>query len=83
MKELKERVENDKEGQATADLAVLLFETATVRSGFKLQDSADFADRIERMLRLSVNVSPDEPVSFLLFSYALMSILLIFTNPGF
>lgn len=62
VKELKTRVDNDKDDQTTKDLAVLLFETATVRSGYHLKDSADFADRIERMLRLSMDISLDEPV---------------------
>lgn len=49
---------------------MLLFETATLRSGYQLPDTKDFASRIERMLRLSMNVDQDEQASlqpFLLF----------------
>ena len=63
VKELLRRTETNKEDQTTKDLAVVLFETATLRSGYVLKDSALFADRIERMLRLSMDISLDEPVS--------------------
>lgn len=63
IRELKERVETDKDDQTTKDLAEVLFETATLRSGFVLQDTAAFAGRIERMLRLSLDVPLDAAVS--------------------
>jgi heat shock protein beta len=44
------------------DLANVLLDTARLRSGFTLQDSVSFAQRIERMVRASVGVSLDEPV---------------------
>ena len=62
VKELKRRMEADKEDQTSKDLAVVLFETATLRSGYLLQDSAGFAGRIERMLRLSMDISLEEEV---------------------
>nr|WRM33297.1 heat shock protein 90B1 [Eisenia fetida] len=62
VKELKNRVENNKSDQTTKDLAVVLFETATLRSGFALADTAEFAGRVERMLRLSMDISLDEKV---------------------
>jgi heat shock protein beta len=62
IKELKRRVEDAKEDQTTKDLANVLFETATLRSGFSLADTADFAGRVERMLRLSMNVGLDEQI---------------------
>merc|ERR1712080_481931 len=37
-------------------------ETATLRSGYTIKDSLDFASRIERMLRLSMGVDPDAKV---------------------
>ena len=46
--------------QTASDLAVVLFETATLRSGFHLADTKAYGDRIERMLRLGLNVDPDE-----------------------
>jgi len=62
IKELKKRVEDSKEDQTTKDLALVLFETATLRSGFSLPETADFAGRVERMLRLSMNVGLDEKI---------------------
>jgi len=62
VKELKKRVEDDSEDQTTKDLAEVLFETATLRSGYTLGDTASFAGRIERMLRLSMNIDLEEPV---------------------
>ena len=43
----------------------LLLDTARLRSGFTLTDSASFAQRVERMIRTSVGVSVDEPVRLL------------------
>jgi heat shock protein beta len=62
IKELKRRVEDDKDAQTTKDLAMVLLESATLRSGYKLKDTAGFSERIERMLRLSTGVSLDEEV---------------------
>ncbi|XP_078676919.1 endoplasmin-like isoform X2 [Branchiostoma floridae x Branchiostoma belcheri] len=56
VQELKNRVDTDQEDQTTKELAQILYDTATLRSGFMLQDSSNFANRIERMLRLSMNV---------------------------
>merc|ERR1712198_697878 len=60
VKELKRRVDTDKEDQTSKDLANVLFETATLRSGFILPDTLGFAERIERMLRLSMDISLEE-----------------------
>uniref|UniRef100_A0AAQ6ICY4 Histidine kinase/HSP90-like ATPase domain-containing protein n=1 Tax=Anabas testudineus TaxID=64144 RepID=A0AAQ6ICY4_ANATE len=54
--------QNDAEDQTASDLAVVLFETATLRSGYQLADTKAYGDRIERMLRLSMNVPLDEQV---------------------
>lgn len=62
VKELKRRVDSNKDDQTTKDLATVLFETATLRSGYVLPDTAGFSDRIERMLRLSMDISLDEKV---------------------
>jgi len=72
VKELKRRVDDAQDDQTTKDLAFVLYETATLRSGYALPDTADFAGRVERMLRLSMNVGLDEKVnscdSFLLLN---------------
>jgi len=62
MQELNKRVAADAEDGTAKDLARVMFETATLRSGFVVKDSADFASRIERMLRLSMGVDPDAKV---------------------
>lgn len=41
-----------------------MFETATLRSGYSLQDTQGFAERVERMLRLSLDVPLDAKVCF-------------------
>uniref|UniRef100_A0A669CW83 Heat shock protein 90, beta (grp94), member 1 n=1 Tax=Oreochromis niloticus TaxID=8128 RepID=A0A669CW83_ORENI len=55
VKQLLNRVNADAEDQTASDLAVVLFETATLRSGYQLVDTKAYGDRIERMLRLSLN----------------------------
>lgn len=54
--------QEDAEDQTAEDLAMVLFETATLRSGYQLADTKAYGDRIERMLRLSMNVAVDEQV---------------------
>ncbi|KAG7454372.1 hypothetical protein MATL_G00259030 [Megalops atlanticus] len=62
IKEMLKRVTDEAEDQTAADLAVVLFETATLRSGYQLADTKAYGDRIERMLRLSMNVDLNEQV---------------------
>ena len=54
---------DDETDTTTVDLANVLYETAMLRSGYALQDSSNFAGRIERMLRLSLGVDLEAPVS--------------------
>lgn len=42
---------------------MILFETATLRSGYQLADTKAYGDRIERMLRISMSVDVDEQAS--------------------
>nr|XP_029521786.1 endoplasmin-like isoform X1 [Oncorhynchus nerka] len=60
IKEMLKRINNNAEDQTASDLAVVLFETATLRSGYQLADTKAYGDRIERMLRLSMNVDLNE-----------------------
>ncbi|KAM9377178.1 endoplasmin [Pholidichthys leucotaenia] len=62
IKQMLSRVNADAEDQTASDLAVVLFETATLRSGYQLADTKAYGDRIERMLRLSMNVPLDEQI---------------------
>ena len=63
IQELRQRVENDNTDETTIDLAKVLYDTAVLRSGYFVGDTATFAGRIERMLRLGLGVDPDLPVS--------------------
>ncbi|KAJ3611939.1 hypothetical protein NHX12_020219 [Muraenolepis orangiensis] len=60
IKEMLRRVASDPEDQRSSDLAVVLLETAALRSGYQLADTKAYVDRIERMLRLSLDVDLHE-----------------------
>ena len=62
IRELRVRYEDDSEDRATKDLVSVLFNTAVVRSGYQLPNSIEFANEIETMLRLSMNIDLDEKV---------------------
>ncbi|XP_048404558.1 endoplasmin [Stegostoma tigrinum] len=62
IKEMLKRVKENEEDQTATDLAMVLFETATLRSGYQLPDTKSYGDRIERMLRLSMNIDLNEQV---------------------
>jgi len=62
IKELLRRVETDLNDVKAKDLSQLMFEAATLRSGYDLRDTAGFAERIESMLRSAMNISADEKV---------------------
>ncbi|KAM8751109.1 endoplasmin [Acanthopagrus schlegelii] len=62
IKQMLKKITDDAEDQTASDLAVVLFETATLRSGYQLADTKAYGDRIERMLRLSMNVGLDEQI---------------------
>lgn len=62
VKELLKRIQADADDQKAKDTALLLLETATLRSGFSLQDQVGFAERIESVLRQSLDVSADAHV---------------------
>ncbi|RWS24214.1 Endoplasmin-like protein, partial [Leptotrombidium deliense] len=56
IKELLMRIENNKEDVEAKNMALLMFETATLRSGYTLQDTQSFASRVESLLRKSLGV---------------------------
>jgi len=62
IKQMLKKVNENADDQTASDLAVVLFETATLRSGYQLADTKAYGDRIERMLRLSMNVDLDEQI---------------------
>ncbi|XP_063783856.1 endoplasmin [Pseudophryne corroboree] len=62
IKDLLRRVKENEDDQTVSDLAVVLLETATLRSGYQLPDTKAYGERIERMLRLSLNIDLDAKV---------------------
>ncbi|KAL1116543.1 hypothetical protein AAG570_005015 [Ranatra chinensis] len=66
IKELLRRIRDDPEDQKAKDIALLMFRTATLRSGYMLQDTAAFAQSVEAMLRQTLGIPADEPVSITL-----------------
>ncbi|XP_055699621.1 endoplasmin [Phlebotomus papatasi] len=60
IRELLRRVEGDAEDPVAKDMAVMMFRTATLRSGYMLQETSGFADSIERMMRQTLGIDLDE-----------------------
>merc|ERR1711864_59850 len=62
IKELLRRVEDNPADKAAKDMAVMIFNPATLRSGFNLKDTVNFAEQIESMMRQTLGVDADEQV---------------------
>jgi len=62
IKELLNRVEDNPADEAAKDMAQMMFKTATLRSGYMLQDTVEFAKSIERMMRQNLGVPLDAQV---------------------
>ncbi|XP_058790757.1 endoplasmin-like [Phymastichus coffea] len=60
IRELLRRVESDPEDQATKDIATMMFQTATLRSGYMLKETASFASNVEQLMRKSLGIPLDE-----------------------
>jgi heat shock protein beta len=58
IKELKNRVSLNKEDESLKDMAFLLYDQALLASGFQMDNPADFSNRVQRLLKLSLNVDP-------------------------
>merc|ERR1740129_393519 len=56
---LRQRAEADKNDKSVKDLVMLLFETATLSSGFSLEDPAVHAQRTHRMIKLGLGIDDD------------------------
>ncbi|XP_014256845.1 endoplasmin [Cimex lectularius] len=62
VKRLLALVEENPTDPVAKDTAELLFKTATLRSGYMLQDTASFADSVESLVKQTLGISPDEKV---------------------
>jgi len=62
IKELLKRVDSGDKSDSTVNIAKMMFRTATLRSGFMLKDTVEFAASVEEMLRTTLGVPLDEPV---------------------
>eukprot|EP01028_Stygiella_incarcerata_P003004 TRINITY_DN156_c0_g2_i1.p1 TRINITY_DN156_c0_g2~~TRINITY_DN156_c0_g2_i1.p1 ORF type:complete len:816 (-),score=289.70 TRINITY_DN156_c0_g2_i1:63-2510(-) len=61
VKALLERVTNsdgDGPDESAKDLAMLMYETAAIQSGFDLEDTNEFARRIHRVLKMGLSLDP-------------------------
>merc|ERR1712227_331717 len=62
VKELKSRVEADDKDSEAVDIAHTLFDVALVGTGLTPADPADFATRLQVLMRLGLGVSKDAPI---------------------
>jgi heat shock protein beta len=62
IKELLRRVEDNPDDAVAKDMALMMFNTATLRSGYMLKDTVAFANHIESMMRQTLNIDKDEEV---------------------
>jgi len=62
IKQLRERVEKDKNDKTVKDLVVLLFETSLLSSGFSLEDSVTHSQRIFRMIKLGLGIDDEDDI---------------------
>lgn len=60
IRELLRRIEVEESDQTAKDIAMMMFRTATMRSGYMLRDTASFADSVEQLMRKSLGISVDE-----------------------
>merc|ERR1712241_240220 len=62
IKELLRRVEDNTEDPVAKDMALMMYNTATLRSGYMLKDTVAFSNHIETMMRETLGVDKDESV---------------------
>merc|ERR1711907_922960 len=62
IRELKSRVEADSKDQEAKDIASTLFDVALVGTGLTPADPADFASRLQVLMRLGLGVSKDAAI---------------------
>lgn len=60
IRELLHRTQIDSSDQIAKDIAIMMFRTATLRSGYMLKETASFADSVEQLMRKTLGISLDE-----------------------
>ncbi|KAG8035031.1 hypothetical protein G9C98_005454 [Cotesia typhae] len=60
IRELLKRVEADVEDATAKEMAILMFKTATLRSGYMLRETASFAASVEQLMKKSLGIPLDE-----------------------
>lgn len=60
IKELLRRVTADPADKTAKDTALMMFKTATLRSGYMLRDTATFAESVEQLMRKVLGIPLDE-----------------------
>ncbi|KAJ2805962.1 Hsp90 chaperone hsp82 [Coemansia guatemalensis] len=60
IRELKEKIDADKNDKTVRDLVNLMYESALLASGFNLDDPSQFASRIYRMIKLGLSLDDDD-----------------------
>ena len=60
IKTLKAKVEADKNDKTVKDLTLLMYDVALVVSGFSIEKTDTFADRIHRMIKLGLSIDEDD-----------------------
>merc|ERR1712117_461364 len=62
IKELLRRGEDNPDDAIAKDMALMMFNTATLRSGYMLRDTVSFSNHIESMMRDTLGIDKDEGV---------------------
>lgn len=62
IKELLRRVTDDSDDPKAKEIAKMMFRTATLRSGYMLLETAEFAESVEQMMRQTLDIPLDEQV---------------------
>merc|ERR1712127_303397 len=58
--ELRNKADVDQSDKTVKDLVWLLYDTSLLTSGFTLEDSSTFANRIHRMIKLGLSIFEDD-----------------------